>query len=204
MVIRDLTTDECLAVLSRAKVFRLACVRENQPYVVPLSLAYDKESGNLYGFVLPGQKLEWMRANPRICIEVDDVSAHDRWASVIGFGCFEELQDSPTDEGSIGSAVPLRDAMPQTPNGSFEPISPDGVNGRVRPTRHRAWQTLKREPMWWETGCRAWEAHGHRGARESSTPIYYSVKLDNITGRQASPNGRMVISDAETAPRNVR
>ena len=61
-------------------------VRENQPYVVPVYLTYDVLSGGepcLYGFTTPGQKIEWMRANPLVCVEVDEVTAHDQWVSVI-------------------------------------------------------------------------------------------------------------------------
>ena len=100
MVIRELSRKECLGVLARARLARLACAHENQPYVVPLYLAYDDASGFLYGFTTPGQKVEWMRANPLVCVEVDEVTAYDQWMSVIALGHYEELPDAPgCDEG---------------------------------------------------------------------------------------------------------
>jgi nitroimidazol reductase NimA-like FMN-containing flavoprotein (pyridoxamine 5'-phosphate oxidase superfamily) len=45
----------------------------------------------LYGFTTPGQKIEWMRENPLVCVEVDEVTAHNQWVSVIAYGRFEEL-----------------------------------------------------------------------------------------------------------------
>ena len=35
-----------------------------------------KASGCLYGFTTPGQKVEWMRANPLVCVEVKQGAAH--------------------------------------------------------------------------------------------------------------------------------
>ena len=41
-----------------------------------------------------GQKIEWMRANPKVCMEVDEFKNHFEWASVIINGRYEELPDS--------------------------------------------------------------------------------------------------------------
>src|SRR4051812_24216781 len=98
MVIREMSRGECLRVLAGARVARLACSRENQPYVVPVSLVYEATSGCLYGFTTPGQKVEWMRANPLVCVEVDEVAACDQWVSVIAMGRYEELPESPQGE----------------------------------------------------------------------------------------------------------
>src|SRR4051812_44247769 len=77
MVIREMSRERCLQVLAAATLARLACAHENQPYVVPVYIAYDKASECLYGFTTPGQKVEWMRTNPRVCVEVDEIAAHD-------------------------------------------------------------------------------------------------------------------------------
>jgi nitroimidazol reductase NimA-like FMN-containing flavoprotein (pyridoxamine 5'-phosphate oxidase superfamily) len=39
MVIHEISREQCLRVLARAWVARLACAHENQPYVVPVYLA---------------------------------------------------------------------------------------------------------------------------------------------------------------------
>jgi nitroimidazol reductase NimA-like FMN-containing flavoprotein (pyridoxamine 5'-phosphate oxidase superfamily) len=49
----------------------------------------------LYGFTTPGQKVDWMRANPLVCVELDEVADDDRWTSVVILGRFEELPDTP-------------------------------------------------------------------------------------------------------------
>ncbi|MEP9389875.1 pyridoxamine 5'-phosphate oxidase family protein [Mesorhizobium sp. KR9-304] len=62
------------------------------PYLVPIHYAY--AAGFLYSFSLPGQKIEWMRTNPRVCVQVDQFfGEHRKWRSVLVFGAFEELLD---------------------------------------------------------------------------------------------------------------
>ena len=41
MLIREMTEGECRDMLNRLSFGRLACARDNQPYVVPISFAYD-------------------------------------------------------------------------------------------------------------------------------------------------------------------
>src|ERR1022692_3412894 len=105
MVIREMSREECLRVLAKAKLARLACAHENQPYVVPVYLAYHEAYECLYGFTTPGQKVEWMRANPLVCVEVDEIVAYDQWVSVIAFGRYEELPETPETPETPGSDV---------------------------------------------------------------------------------------------------
>src|ERR1035438_8576432 len=99
MMIREMSREECLGVLAGARLARLACAHENQPYVVPVYLAYQEASGCFFGFTTPGQKVEWMRANPLVCVEVDKIVADDQWVSVIAFGRYEELPEDPGSNG---------------------------------------------------------------------------------------------------------
>jgi nitroimidazol reductase NimA-like FMN-containing flavoprotein (pyridoxamine 5'-phosphate oxidase superfamily) len=93
MLIHELTTDECLEVLRRNTLGRLACVQDGQPYIVPVSFNLD---GNyIYGFSTVGQKVQWMRANPLVCLEVEEIADRRRWTTVLAFGSYEELTDSP-------------------------------------------------------------------------------------------------------------
>jgi len=57
--------------------------------VVPIHFAY--ENTYLYGFSTFGQKVKWMRANPEVCLQTDEVQNQDEWISVIVYGECEEL-----------------------------------------------------------------------------------------------------------------
>ena len=93
MLIRELSRQESLDLLARSRLGRLACARGAMPYIVPLYFAYDDEY--LYSFSTFGQKIEWMRDNPNVCVEVDEVANPQQWVSVVIFGQFEEMPDLP-------------------------------------------------------------------------------------------------------------
>ena len=56
MLIEEMTVKQCHEFLIRMDFGRLACVRDNQPYVVPIYFAY--EPNRLYGFSTLGRKIE--------------------------------------------------------------------------------------------------------------------------------------------------
>jgi nitroimidazol reductase NimA-like FMN-containing flavoprotein (pyridoxamine 5'-phosphate oxidase superfamily) len=64
---------------------------------VPIHFSFDPERGCVYGFSTVGQKVAWMRENPKVCLEVDEVDDQDHWRTVVAFGRYEEIQDSPEE-----------------------------------------------------------------------------------------------------------
>ena len=91
MHVFEMTQDACRAVLTRASTGRLGCLLDNQPYVVPICFAY--EADYIYVFSTLGQKIIWMRANPKVCIEIDEISNRSQWVSVIAHGLYQELPE---------------------------------------------------------------------------------------------------------------
>ena len=194
-MIREMSRDECFKVLAEARFVRLACAKENQPYVVPVYLAYHEASGCLYGFTTRGQKVEWMRANPLVCIEVDDITAYDQWISVIAIGCYEELPETPvSDAARLRAPERPRQAGEANPHWSADsPLKCDDE-------RELAWQLLKTHPEWWEPGCTAWSAREHRDSAEPFISVYYRVRIDHVTGHEATRDSRDSIAYAVTVP----
>jgi nitroimidazol reductase NimA-like FMN-containing flavoprotein (pyridoxamine 5'-phosphate oxidase superfamily) len=102
MVIHEMTADECRTALERVSFGRLACARDNQPYVLPIYFSYDgthlygfSAPGQIYGFSTLGQKIEWLRSNPLVCLEIDERTSLHQWMSVVVSGRYEELPDTP-------------------------------------------------------------------------------------------------------------
>jgi uncharacterized protein len=93
MLIRETTNDDNLGLLARIRLGRLACAREAQPYIIPLHFAY--QDNFLYSFSTVGQKIDWMRANPLVCVLMDEVANAEAWVSLVIFGRYEELPDIP-------------------------------------------------------------------------------------------------------------
>ncbi len=185
MVIHEMSRDECIQVLAGARLARLGCARENQPYVVPVYLTYDVLPGGapcLYGFTTPGQKVECMRANPLVCIEVDDVVAHDQWMSVIAFGRYEELSD--TSEGDDTRRAAERLFQVGRYAGTDAPRSDD--------PRAVAHQVLRAQAMWWEPACTIGAARADRDPAEALDLLYYRIRVDRVTGHRATPDSQTI------------
>jgi uncharacterized protein len=110
MFIHEMTDLECRQALQHATVGRLACARDNQPYVVPMYFVFDGQQ--IYAFTTVGQKIECMRANPRVCLEIDERTEHNQWKSVVVFGRYEELPDLPRYEAARIKAHELLEKHP--------------------------------------------------------------------------------------------
>jgi nitroimidazol reductase NimA-like FMN-containing flavoprotein (pyridoxamine 5'-phosphate oxidase superfamily) len=199
MVIREMSNEDCLRVLARARLARLACAKENQPYVVPVYVVYHEPFAGeacLYGFTVPGQKVEWMRANPRVCVEVDEVAAYDQWMSVVASGRYEEFPETQgCDEERFCAAEHPRQAAEAPQTGASRPAAEGDED-----ERSRAWRVLKTHPVWWEPGCAAWAACGCRDSGEPFHPIFYRVRIDRVTGRKATRDARDALSYAVPVP----
>ena len=93
MVIHLLTFEECKAIVARSVVGRLACARDGQPYIVPIFIWFDDPSSCLYGFSTVGRKVEWMRRNPKVCVEVEEIDDPLHWTTVLVTGRYDEIGD---------------------------------------------------------------------------------------------------------------
>jgi nitroimidazol reductase NimA-like FMN-containing flavoprotein (pyridoxamine 5'-phosphate oxidase superfamily) len=154
--IHEMSTVECNEILERTNVGRLACAHDNQPYVVPINFAFD--GCYFYGFTTLGQKVEWMRSNPLVCLEVDETTNESQWTSIVALGRYEELLDEPEYEQA----------------------------------RTRAHSFLQKRATWWEP---AYISKEHQDQPHSLTPIFYRIRVNQITGHRANTDER----EAETA-----
>jgi nitroimidazol reductase NimA-like FMN-containing flavoprotein (pyridoxamine 5'-phosphate oxidase superfamily) len=157
---QELTRQASLEVLAHTHLGRLACVRGMQPYIVPFHFAYHDNS--LYSFSVPGQKIDWMRTNLLVCVEADQLR-REHWATVVAFGRYEELYDTP----------------------------------EFRSERTLAFNLLQQRAMWWEHAS----ARKIPGAKPATVPIFYRIKLDQITGRcgasEVAPDTKQAKTDTE-------
>jgi nitroimidazol reductase NimA-like FMN-containing flavoprotein (pyridoxamine 5'-phosphate oxidase superfamily) len=88
-MMKMLSEDEARKLFQFARVARLGCIVNGEPYVVPINCQLEDEY--LYSHSLPGLKISGLRENPRACVQVDEVESDLRWRSAIAFGKFEEI-----------------------------------------------------------------------------------------------------------------
>jgi len=92
MLITRMRSKECREILTKLSFGRLACSCNNRPYIVPIYFAF--ETDRLCCFSTLGRKIEWMRENPLVCVEADEVRGHDDWVSVVVLGRYLEIPNT--------------------------------------------------------------------------------------------------------------
>ena len=92
MLITKMRSKECRDLLARLGFGRLACTNNDRPYIVPIYFAFDVD--RLYCFSTLGRKIHWMRENPLVCVEADEIRAHDSWESVVALGRYVEISNT--------------------------------------------------------------------------------------------------------------
>ena len=88
-MMKMLSHNDALRLFQTARVARLGCIVNGEPYVVPINVDLDDEY--LYSHSLPGLKISGLRENPRACVQVDEIESDVHWRSAIAFGEFEEI-----------------------------------------------------------------------------------------------------------------
>ena len=99
MGIRKLGDGDSLAILREGILGRLGCIASGWPYVVPVNYFFDGK--DIYVHTLPGKKLDALRSNPRVCLQVDKIKDPYNWRSVIAYGTFEEISAEETRENIL-------------------------------------------------------------------------------------------------------
>ena len=95
-------------ILDTAKVLRLGLAVDGEPYVVPMNYGYTLEEGKLTFYLhsaVKGKKLDMLRANPRVFVELDcdQVPFEGKVACQYGMSYFSIM--------GRGRAVPVEDAQ---------------------------------------------------------------------------------------------
>ena len=101
-MMRTLSNEEARQLFDKARVVRLGCIVNGEPYVVPINCHL--EGDHLYSHSLSGMKITGLRENPRACVQVDEIESDLRWRSAIAFGKYEEIT-KPTERADVLSTL---------------------------------------------------------------------------------------------------
>lgn len=145
--ISEMRPTECYHFLESTRFGHIACCREGSPYIAAIYFAF---SGNVaYSFSMPGKKLDWMRANNKVCLHAEQL-VPGGWTSVVADGHFEEFPDNDTwkserlhawsllkmhpDWWEIGSMKPYELPMLHQSPHVFYGVTVTSVSGRIAVT----------------------------------------------------------------------
>ena len=88
-MMKMLTNEAARHLFHEARVVRLGCIVNGEPYVVPINCHL--EGDYLYSHSLYGLKISGLRENPRACVQVDEIESDLQWKSAMAVGKFEEV-----------------------------------------------------------------------------------------------------------------
>ncbi len=86
----ELNKREIIEFLESKFIGRLGCHLDGETYIVPINYIYQNNA--IYAHSGEGKKIEMLRANPKVCFQVDEIDNMFKWKSVILWGTFEELK----------------------------------------------------------------------------------------------------------------
>ena len=97
--VEDMAPVEMHALLQRQSFGHLGCARDGRPYVLPMNYVYDGKE--LYFFTTEGMKTQFIAANPKVCLQVEEVADSTHWRSVMVVGEAERLAHSEEMERAM-------------------------------------------------------------------------------------------------------
>ncbi|WP_394972999.1 pyridoxamine 5'-phosphate oxidase family protein [uncultured Croceitalea sp.] len=93
-MIKDIEPAECLEMLKNNYLGHLGYVSGKSPFVVPITYFYDIEENSILSYSSNGHKIEAMRDNKVISLQVENIQSIQNWKSLQVHGLFEELLGS--------------------------------------------------------------------------------------------------------------
>ncbi|AHG92584.1 Pyridoxamine 5'-phosphate oxidase-related protein (plasmid) [Gemmatirosa kalamazoonensis] len=120
---RELSHDECAALLRRQHVGRLAYALHDRVWIEPIHYTYD--DGWLVGRTSAGSKLATLAHNPWVALETDEIRDTFDWESVVVRGTFYRLKPhgNTVDRASYARALPLLRAIVPESLGPDDPVA---------------------------------------------------------------------------------
>lgn len=95
----EMAKSEIEEVLQRVGYGHFACAIDNQPYVVPIHYAYEKPY--IFIYTTEGKKTDMIKANPRVCLQAEEVVGNGDWRSVIVIGEAEQIIEREEREKAL-------------------------------------------------------------------------------------------------------
>jgi nitroimidazol reductase NimA-like FMN-containing flavoprotein (pyridoxamine 5'-phosphate oxidase superfamily) len=124
----ELNKREIIDFLESQFIGRLGCHVNGETYIVPVNFVYQDNA--IYAHSGEGKKIEMLRANPRVCFQVDKIDSMFKWKSVILWGTFEELKDEERQramQGLILRIMPNTNDSARNPSHAIDPALQDSL-----------------------------------------------------------------------------
>ncbi|MCM4169336.1 hypothetical protein KCTC52924_00598 [Arenibacter antarcticus] len=91
-MIKDMKEQQCLLLLQNNYLGHLAYIGHNSPYILPITYYYDPEKHCIISISGEGHKIESVREQPLVSLNVSNILSLNNWQSVLIHGEYEELK----------------------------------------------------------------------------------------------------------------
>ena len=88
---KNLTKHISKHILETNYIGHLGFISEDKPYVVPITYFYDSDENCILSYSAEGHKINAMRKNNAVSLEVSEIKSVNSWQSILVHGKFEEL-----------------------------------------------------------------------------------------------------------------
>lgn len=89
-MIEELDKKESIFILENNYIGYLGYVYQNKPWVVPITYYYDKKRNVVICYSGQGHKIEAMRKNKKVSLQISEITSVNNWKSVLIHGSFEQ------------------------------------------------------------------------------------------------------------------
>lgn len=86
----NLDDNKCRVILENNYIGHLGYIFQNRPYVVSITYFYDKENNRIICYSGDGHKLNAMRKNHSVSLQVEEVISVTNWKSILVHGTFKQ------------------------------------------------------------------------------------------------------------------
>lgn len=107
--VAELSRQQIVELLERLDYGHLACSLDDRPYVIPVHFAYD--NGEIFIYTTEGKKSRILAANPRVCLQFEEVIDNQNWVSVIIDGEAARVTDAKERERILGLIVAINPTL---------------------------------------------------------------------------------------------
>ncbi|MFL0354209.1 pyridoxamine 5'-phosphate oxidase family protein [Xanthomarina sp. GH4-25] len=88
-MITNIETKECHFILENNYIGHLGYIFQNKPFVVPITYYFDKKNNHIICYSGEGHKIQAMRKNNTVSIQIAEIASVNNWKSVLIHGHFE-------------------------------------------------------------------------------------------------------------------
>ncbi|MBV9214655.1 MAG: pyridoxamine 5'-phosphate oxidase family protein [Acidobacteria bacterium] len=103
IIVEEMDNDEIREILNTVKFGHLGCSRDNVPYVVPVNYVYMQPF--VYIYTTEGKKVDIIKSNPAVCLQIEQIKDRRHWRSVIFTGTAQALAAGGEREKAIAEII---------------------------------------------------------------------------------------------------